>query len=192
VKRRVFVDDVRAAAWLERPDRLAAVLYRDELIGLSAGERGKFFRAAAPRVGIDVRMSQQAPEAWDSATSLVRFTVEPGKANDPDVHGFAAEALEARSGDVGWLELPDKSRELLVFPESALLRSTEGPYVLVPAPHEHTFLRRAVEIGRILDGQVVVLSGLREGDRLVIGKAFFLDAEARLAAHAEPAAEVRP
>jgi hypothetical protein len=192
-KRRVFVEKVRAPAWLEAPDRLAAVLYRDQLAGLSSGEPGSFFRAAASRTGIDVRLSDEPPAPWDASTSLVRFVVEPRKAS----RGSGREALpgaapDLRSGDVGWLELQPKSRELLVFPESALLRSTESPYVLVPRADGHTFVRRPVQIGRIIEGQVVVLSGLEEGDRLVIGKAFFLDANARLDARAEPLAEVAP
>lgn len=172
-KRRVFVDDVRAAAWLEAPGRLAALLYRDELVGLSSAERATFFRAVAPRDGIEARLSDEPPARWDSSTSLVRFALQPEK---------------AKAGEVGWLELPDKSRELLVVPESALLRSSAGPYVLRPGADEHGFTRRPVEIGRILRGQVVVLSGLREGDRVVIGNAFFLDVEQRLDPRAEPGA----
>jgi hypothetical protein len=193
LKRRVFVDDVRAAAWLEKPDRLAAVLYRDELIGLSSGELGTFYRAAAPRTAVEVRLSDEPPTPWDTSTSLVHFSVAPRKAKRAGGRAPAPpEAQQLRSGDVGWLELPPRSRELLVFPESALLRSTEGPYVLVPTNDEQTFARRPVEIGRILRGQVVVLSGLREGDPLVVGKAFFLDAEARLEFRAEPMAKVTP
>jgi hypothetical protein len=165
VKKRTFVDDVRAPAWLESEGRLAAVLYKDELIGLWSDDRGTFFRALTPRIAIDVRLSDEPPTPWDASTSLVRFVVEPD----------ATEPL--RAGEVGWLVLPAKYRELLAFPESALLRSSEGPYVLVPGADQHTFDRRRVQIGRILKGQVVVLSGLHEGDRIVVGNAFFLDGE---------------
>ena len=102
----------------------------------------------------------------------------------------AAPAL--RSGDVGWLEIEDKSRVLLVFPESALLRSDEGPYVLVAGPNERTFSRRPVQIGRILKGQVVVLSGLREDERIAVSSAFFLDAERSREPNSEPIAGALP
>jgi hypothetical protein len=189
-KRRVFVDDVRAPARLDEPGRLSAVLYRDELIGLSSGERGKFFRARAPRVPVEVRLSDESPTPWDASTSLVRFVVEPAK-TDPDNRDAEATLPPLRPGDVGWLELERRSRELLVFPESALLRSSEGPYVLVPDPGGGTFTRRSVQIGRILKGHVVVLSGLHEGDRIAVSSAFFIDAE-QGGDRAEPIAGVGP
>ena len=189
-KRRVFVDSVRAPAWLDESGRLSAVLYRDELIGLSSGEHGRFFRARAPRVPIEVRLSDESPAPWDASTSLVRFVIEPGRA-EPRSDDLRASLPGARSGDVGWLELERRSRELLVFPESALLRSSEGPYVLVPDPSGDTFTRRPVQIGRILKGHVVVLSGLHEDDRIAVSNAFFVDAE-QGGDRAEPIAGVGP
>jgi hypothetical protein len=176
-KRRVFIDDVRAPAWLETPERLSAVLYRDELVGLGSGDRGRFFRAASPRVPIDVRLAEEPPTIWDASSSLVRFVVEPRPIAPKEANGARDAASALRAGDIGWLEIEDKSRELLVFPESALLRSNEGPYVLVPGANERSFARRPVQIGRILKGQVVVLSGLRDDERIVVASAFFLDTE---------------
>lgn len=183
-KRRVFTDDVRAPAWLEAPGRVAAVLYRDELVELSPGELGKFRGSRAPQKVVAVRLTDDAPAPWDASTSLVRFSLEPSDA--------AAVGEGPREGDVGWLELAGKPRELLVFPESALLRSSDGPYVLVPAASKGEFERRSVQIGRILRGHVVVLSGLDENDRLVVGNAFFLDAEVARKPRPEPLAGVEP
>jgi multidrug efflux pump subunit AcrA (membrane-fusion protein) len=93
---------------------------------------------------------------------------------------------------VGWLEIDDKSRELLVFPESALLRSNEGPHVLVAGPSDGTFARRSLQIGRILKGHVVVLSGLREDERIVVSNAFFLDPDRSREPRSEPIAGALP
>jgi hypothetical protein len=189
-KRRVFVDDVRAPASLESPERLSAVLYRDELIGLSPGERGRFFSARAPRVPVEVRLSDESPTPWDASTSLVRFVVEPTK-TAPGNRDADRTLPSPRAGDVGWLELERRPRELLVFPESALLRSSEGPYVLVPDASGKTFTRRPMQIGRILRGHVVVLSGLLESDRIAVSNAFFIDAE-QGGERTEPIAGVGP
>jgi multidrug efflux pump subunit AcrA (membrane-fusion protein) len=191
-KRRVFVDDVRAPARLETPESLSAVLYRDELVGLSPGERGKFFRAASPRAPIEVRLSDEPPAPWDASTSLVRFVVEPRGAQTKGADAQHGSLPALRPGDVGWLELEDRSRELLVFPESALLRSSEGPYVLVASDGERTFTRRPLQIGRILKGHVVVLSGLREDDRIVVQSAFFIDTERSREPKTEPIAGALP
>jgi hypothetical protein len=193
-KRRVFSDEVRAAGWLESPERLAAVLYRDELGGLSPGERGTFFRARAPREPIEVRLGDEAPTRWDDSTSIVRFVVaRPEPQHEVARSGDAARAISAlERGDVGWLEIGPKSRELLVVPESALLRSSDGPYVIALNLAEGDYARRPIQIGRILRGQVVVLSGLDENDAIVVGGAFFLDTRAKHEPPAEAVAGVGP
>jgi len=163
IKRRVFNDGVRAPAWLEAPDRVAAVLYRDEVDALSPGQRGTLYRALAPRVPIDVELSEEPPSRWDESTSIVRFKFDSDQSY--------------RSGDVAWLEIASLSRELSVLPESAVLRSDDGPYVLV-AEGGH-FARRRIETGRTLKGHVVVLSGVGESEHVVVGGAFFVDIEHR-------------
>jgi hypothetical protein len=185
-RRRTLVSGVRAHAWLETPERLAAVLYRDELVGLAPGESGVFYAALSPRVPVSVRRSGDEPAAWDASTVLVRFSVVTG-AGEPGASGGAG---TLRQGAVGRLELEPRARELLTFPESALLHSSAGPYVLL-AGTDGAFTRRPVQIGRVVKGQVVVLGGLGENDRVVAGNAFFLDALSVTAAGSEPVAEIR-
>ena len=187
VKRRVIAQFVRAPASLGPDGVVTAVLHKDQLIGLAPGERALFFRTAAPAEGISVRMSPEPAAAWDDSTVKVRFTVE---------------ASASAGQDTGWLQLDSKPRELLVVPESAVLYSGEGSYVLAAPSGSHTFTRRAIQIGKILDsghvadlagdhfGAVVVLSGLKEGERVVVGDTFFLDAERRLQVAQGKAAEV--
>jgi multidrug efflux pump subunit AcrA (membrane-fusion protein) len=103
---------------------------------------------------------------------------------------------------IGWLQLAARPRELLVVPESAVLYSGDGAYVLAAPEGGRTFTRRSIEIGRILDsghvadlagdhfGAIVVLSGLQERERVVAGDTFLLDAERRLQAAQGAEAEV--
>lgn len=190
-KRRVFIDPVTAPAWLEAPDRLAALLYRDELVGLSAGERGTFRPAGSPRVAVVVKLSDDPPAAWDGSTALVRFSVEkPGAPPTPGL--LASSPVPALGvGETGWIELADRPRELLVVPESAILRAPEGPYVLIPQAG-HGIERRRLQIGRTRKGQVSVLAGLGEGEAVVVGSAFFLDVEDRSEPGSEPVAGKGP
>ena len=166
---RPFALEIRAPAWLESKNRLAAVLYRHDLAGLSPGERGLFFRAGAPASGISVRLDTEPPLARDTSTSRVHFRVEGGAAN-------------LHEGEVGWVKLAAKARDYLVVPSSAILYSRDGPYVLVPGGRGATFDKRPVEIGKVFGGVAVVLSGLRDGEPIAAASAFFLDAERRLQA----------
>jgi hypothetical protein len=165
------IDAVRAPAWVEAPGRLSVLLYRDEIAGLKSREAGEFFRALRPRAPIAVELAEEPPKRWDDSTVLVHFVPARPKGARP-----AGEPLvEWRTGDVGFLELGPTERELLFVPESAILRSREGSYVLVAASDE-AFVRRPVELGRSRRGHAVVISGLSDTDRVVVGNAFFFDA----------------
>ena len=88
------------------------------------------------------------------------------------------------------MELAARPRKLLVVPSSAVLYSPEGPYVLAAGADGRTFSGRRVEIGRVSRGLAVVLSGLREGEGIVVGSAFSWDAERRLQPQHEATAGV--
>jgi len=188
-RRRVVTQLVRAPAWLA--DRVVtAVLHQDDLVGLAAGERALFFGTTTPGAGTPVHLSPDHPSPWDASTVQVHFQLD--------------RMVPATNEDTGWLELAPRPRELLVVPSSAVLYSGEGAYVLAAPPEGHRFTRRPVDIGRILDsgyaaglssdhfGAIVLLSGLEEGEQVVVGSTFFLDAERRLQAAQGNPAEVVP
>ena len=188
-RRQVVTQLVRAPAWLA--DRaVTAVLHRDDLVGLVSGERALFFGTTTPGAGTPVHLSPDHPSPWDASTVQVHFQID--------------RMVPTTKEDTGWLELAPRPRELLVVPSSAVLYSGEGAYVLAAPPNSHRFTRRPVDIGRILDsgyaaglsgdhfGAIVVLSGLEEGEQVVVGNAFFLDAERRLQAAQGNPAEVVP
>jgi hypothetical protein len=109
------------------------------------------------------------------------------------VEGEGSELTTVRgSNGVGLLEIEARPREVLVVPASAVLYAADGPYVLAAAEGAEGYTKRAVAIGRILDssyaagisgdnvGATVILSGLREGEHVVVSDTFFIDAERRL------------
>jgi hypothetical protein len=185
VESRLFADRVRAAAWVGTDGAIEAALYKDDLVRLAPRERGAFFRATAPAAGLAVHLAAGPALLWDESTSRVRFVFD---AAPPDV----------RSGDVGWLELDPAPRKLLVVPWSAVLYSADGSHVLVPNEEGGLgFGKRTVEVGRTLYGRtaegrvsperIVVLSGLRADERVLVGDAFISDAERRLSVAREQA-----
>lgn len=187
-RRRVITQLVRAPAWRTADGLVTAVIHRDDLVGLGPAEHALYFGAAALGAGTPVHRADDSPIPWDNATVQVHFR---------------AEGKVAAGQDTGWLQLAPRPRELLVVPENAVLYSGAGAYVVAAPPGGHTFKQRPVEIGKILDsgyvaglngdrfGGIVVLAGLQEGDQVVVGDTFFLDAERRLQAAAGNPAEVR-
>jgi len=189
-KRRVVTQLVRAPAWLAKGGAVTALLHKDDLVGLAPGEHALFFGTATPGAGTPVHLSSDHPRPWDASTVQVHFQID--------------RMAPVTKEETGWLELAPRPRELLVVQSSAVLYSGAGAYVLAAPPGSHTFTRRPVDIGRILDsgyaaglsgdhfGAIVVLSGLEEGERVVVGDTFFLDAERRLqAAQGNPAEVVQ-
>jgi RND family efflux transporter MFP subunit len=71
--------------------------------------------------------------------------------------------------------------ERLLIPESALLRSGERSYVFV-AVDESSLTPVPVEVGVQSDDDVEVLSGLKEGDMVVVSANFLVDSESSLKA----------
>ena len=185
-RRRLVTQLVRAPAWLARDGAVTAVLHKDDLVGVAPGEHALFFGTAAPGAGTPVHLSSDPPSPWDASTVQVHFQID--------------RRSPVTKEETGWLQLAPRPRDLLVVPSSAVLYSGAGAYVLAAPPSGRTFTSRAVEIGRILDsgyvaglsgdhfGAIVVLSGLEEGEQVVAGDTFFLDAERRLqAAQGNPA-----
>jgi hypothetical protein len=179
VERRVITGELRAPAWVEAGGTVAAMLFRDDLIGL-ADAPARFFPATAPLAGVAVALADDPPAEWDAATVRVRFRgVDVPAAGDPQaVTDPAPGAL--RPGDQGMLLIPARHRELLVVPSSAVLPSPDGPRIFVFEPARGRFAPRLVRVGRTHRGVVAVLSGVSEGEQVSAAGAFLLDAARRL------------
>jgi Cu(I)/Ag(I) efflux system membrane fusion protein/cobalt-zinc-cadmium efflux system membrane fusion protein len=91
------------------------------------------------------------------------------------------------------VELSGPSTAGLVIPLNALLDSGKEQIVFV-AQGDGYFEPRRVKVGRRLDDRVEILAGLKEGEAVATGAAFFLDSESQLRASLQayetpPAAE---
>jgi Heavy metal binding domain len=195
VQRTVVAQEVRASAWLAKDGLVTALLHNDDLTGMTPGEHAIFFGGTSPNMGIDVRFLSDPPIPVDPSTSNVHFRLEPAE---------GAPEPTAGSGGIGTVQLTLRARELMVVPSSAVLYSAEGAYVLAAPQDGDMFTKRPIVIGRILDsgyvgeqaggslGGIVVLSGLREGEKVITEDTFFMDAQRRLQMARGSGGEVMP
>jgi RND family efflux transporter MFP subunit len=86
-----------------------------------------------------------------------------------------------KPGMYGNVELTSRGRSGLVVPTDAVLDSGTEQVVFV-AQGDGLFQPRKVKIGRRLGDSTEILEGLKEGDQVAIGAAFFLDSESQLRA----------
>lgn len=173
--------EMRGPASVGDDGAITATFYNDQIQSLNADEPGTLTLSRAPRATFTVRRTGDPPVAWDRATSRIRFRA------DPRTGKSAARAPAV--GDVGWIEVQPKARNVMAVPASAVLQSPEGPYVLAWVGGGR-FEKRPIEIGEtfLKYGFAVVLDGLKVHDRVVSRAAFFLDADRRLgSAAAAPA-----
>jgi hypothetical protein len=166
VKRFETSQEMRFAAWAESRDAGIALVYKDQAKLLKPGEEGQFWSLSAPGPGIAVRVDDQSPEPWDESTVRVRFHAAPG--------------VTLPASGTGSVKFATRERKDLVIRESAVLRSPEGPYVLVATNDRHTLTKRRIEVGSIIYGYASVISGLKEDEWVVALHAFGLDTARRL------------
>jgi len=166
VKRFGLAQEMRFAAWAESPTAGIAVLYKDQAMLLVPGEEGQFWSLSTPGSGIAVRVGDEPPEPWDGSTVRVRF--------------HAAPRVTLPANGTGSVKFATRERKDLVIREGAVLRSPEGPYVLVATNDRHTLTKRRIEIGSIMYGYASVLSGLKEDEWVIALHAFPLDSARRL------------
>jgi hypothetical protein len=184
--------EIRGPAWVDADGAVTAILYDDQIAALAPDEAGSFTLGRDPSAAaLSARRTADPVVAWDRSTSRVRFRLGGGGGGD------SAGAAAPRAGDVGWIELSRKAREVVGVPVAAVVQSPEGPYVLLPAGAADVE-KRPIEIGEtyVKQGYAVVLAGLRPHDRVIARATFFLDADRRMGgrmeAEATPAAGDAP
>jgi RND family efflux transporter MFP subunit len=92
---------------------------------------------------------------------------------------FANRGTRLKPGMYANVELPTSTGRNLVVPTNALLDSGKEQVVFV-AQGDGYFEPRRVTIGQRLDDAVEIVEGLKEGESVAAGAAFFLDSESQL------------
>jgi hypothetical protein len=162
--------EMRGHAWAQDGDEGIALYHTDESRLIQPGETGLFFPLTRPRdgarPGIEVRILPGQSAEWDASTRLVRFRATGGGRLSP--------------GQTGSLKLESRVRHDLVVRAGAIVRSSEGPHVLVVSPDRKRLTKRPVSVGNVLYGYAAITGGLQQGELVAAKRTFLLDAERRL------------
>ena len=150
---------------------LASVFERD-LPRVRRGDIARF-RANGDDQDIDARVSLVEPSI-DAMTRTARVRLDvpnPG--------------LRWRPGAFGEVRFAMAARDVLVVPRDAVVDTGEARYVFVETGNGE-FSPRIVVAGSTVGEFTEVVSGIAEGDRIVVRGGFLLDAETRLRAVIRP------
>jgi hypothetical protein len=170
-RRNVLPGDIYAPAIVLADGTITARLYRDELATLGDEERAEFVPTADPDASVKVQRDAQGP--------VIHATLADVKFRP--IAGIAGTAAPP-AGQVGWVKLVYKVRDMLVVRASAVVQSADGPYVLVFSAKLGTLAKRRVEVGKEFMGMTAIMSGVRDKEYVVMANTFSFDAERRLQA----------
>ena len=150
---------------------LLAEVFEQDLAGIAAGQEAAIRVNAYPDQVFRGKVAFVYPTvAPETRTARVRIELaNPGRVLKPDM--YASVELAVRQ--------PNEKR--LTVSDSAVLDSGARQLVLVKRG-EGLFEPRAVKLGRRGEGTVEVLDGLKEGETVVVGANFLIDAESNLKA----------
>lgn len=149
-----------------------AELYEYDLPIVAVGDEALVTLTYEPERRLRGRITYIYPEvSGQTRTARARLEVE-----NPD--------LQLKPGQYANVELLRDLGEALVVPESAVIDTGLRKIVFVRTGAER-FEPREVQIGVRSEARLVVLSGLREGERIVTSANFLIDAESRLRAAIE-------
>jgi Cu(I)/Ag(I) efflux system membrane fusion protein len=146
---------------------VVASVYERDLPRVRAGAAARFVPASRPGEPITARVTLVEPEVA-AATRTARVRLEVANAG-----------LRLRPGEYGDVLFAPSAAPVLVVLRDAVIDDGRQQYVFVDRG-EGRFEPRRVRTGALVEDQLPVLEGLREGERVVTRGNFMIDAESRL------------
>ncbi|MBZ5623069.1 MAG: efflux RND transporter periplasmic adaptor subunit [Acidobacteriia bacterium] len=139
------------------------------------------YEAPYVRVGqrATVRLSYQPGKSYSGRISYVYPTVDPQTRTVKVRVALPNPGYELKPQMFAEVDLKIDYGRQLVVPQEAVLDSGQQQTVFVAEPGGH-FAPRVVTLGARVDGKVIVLSGLKEGESIVTSGNFLIDSESRL------------
>lgn len=159
---------------------LVASLYPHQLAAVRPGDDATFTTPSLPGHAFATKIDIIYPEMdLATRTARARFRVDN-------------KDLNLRPGQFGVVDIAGKHVDALTIPMDAVIDTGKAVYVFI-ARDGGLFEARNVELGEQIGSRFMVRSGLAEGERVVSGATFLIDAESRLQASlAQSAAPAAP
>jgi Cu(I)/Ag(I) efflux system membrane fusion protein len=131
---------------------------------------------------VEVRLPHVSSQVWSGVVNQAAVSIDPSSQNIGVKLSFTAPAhlLKSAMYVVATIQ-GDAHRGVLAVPQEALIRTESEDRVIV-ALGDGRFKPVRVRIGIETGGQVEILSGLREGDKVVVTAQFLIDSESNLQA----------
>jgi len=131
---------------------------------------------------VEVRLPHVSSQTWSGVVNQAAVSIDPSSQNIGVKLSFTAPAHLLKSAMYVVATIHgDAHRGVLAVPQEALIRTESEDRVIV-ALGDGRFKPVRVRIGIETGGQAEILSGLREGDKVVVSAQFLIDSESNLQA----------
>jgi Cu(I)/Ag(I) efflux system membrane fusion protein len=131
---------------------------------------------------VEVRLPHVSSQTWSGVVNQAAVSIDPSSQNIGVKLSFTAPAHLLKSAMYVVATIHgDARRGVLAVPQDALIRTESEDRVIV-ALGDGRFKPVRVRIGIETGGQVEILSGLKEGDKVVVSAQFLIDSESNLQA----------
>jgi Cu(I)/Ag(I) efflux system membrane fusion protein len=148
---------------------LVANAYPHQLAVLRVGDDAVFTTPTLPGHNYRTKVDLIYPSMdLSTRTARVRFRIDNAD-------------LNLRPGQFGVVEIAGKRADALTIPMDAVIDTGRRVYVFI-ARDGGRFEARNVDLGELIGSRFIVKGGLEEGERVVSGATFLIDAESRLQA----------
>jgi Cu(I)/Ag(I) efflux system membrane fusion protein len=148
---------------------LVASAYPHQLAVVRTGDEATFTTPSLPGHVFSTKVDLVYPQMdLSTRTARIRFRVDNAD-------------LNLRPGQFGVVEIAGRHADALTVPMDAVIDTGRSVYVFIAGDGGH-FEARNVALGEQIGSRFVVRAGLREGERVVSGATFLIDAESRLQA----------
>ncbi|MEP7123602.1 MAG: efflux RND transporter periplasmic adaptor subunit [Byssovorax sp.] len=148
---------------------IIASVYPRQIEAIRVGEPATFATPSLPGRTFETKVDLVYPDV-DLATRTARVRLRVDNAG-----------LVLRPGQIGTVELRGATADVLTIPRDAVVDTGRAVYVFL-AGEGGRFEARTVVLGGQVGDRFIVDRGLAEGDRVVSGATFLIDAESRLQA----------
>jgi Cu(I)/Ag(I) efflux system membrane fusion protein len=131
---------------------------------------------------VEVRLPHVSGEVWNGVVNQGAVSIDPDSQNIGVRLSFSAPTHLLKSAMYVVATIHGDAREgVLAVPQEALIR-TEAEDRVIVAQGEGRFKPVPVRVGIETGGQVEILSGLKEGEQVVVSAQFLIDSESSLQA----------
>lgn len=131
---------------------------------------------------VEVRLPHVSSQTWSGVVNQAAVSIDPSSQNIGVKLSFTAPAHLLKSAMYVVATIHgDAHRGVLAVPQEALIRTESEDRVIV-ALGDGRFKPVRVRVGIETGGQAEILSGLREGDKVVVSAQFLIDSESNLQA----------